>query len=149
MDSVTVPHATQHADINDAMEAVQAKLGTGAGTIGDWSTYTPTATAGAGTITSYSAIGDYTQINDVVIVEFSVTLTNNGTASGNIRLSLPVTPTSAVGNLCIGFGFENAISGFMCQVALETGQAVIRKYDYSYPGGTGRRLVGTFIYKAA
>ena len=27
-DSVTVPHATQHADLNDAVEAVQAELGT-------------------------------------------------------------------------------------------------------------------------
>lgn len=28
LDSVTVPHATQHADVNDAVEAVQAELGT-------------------------------------------------------------------------------------------------------------------------
>ena len=27
MDSVTVPHATQHADLNDAVEALQAKVG--------------------------------------------------------------------------------------------------------------------------
>lgn len=27
LDSVTVPHATQHADINDAVEALEAKVG--------------------------------------------------------------------------------------------------------------------------
>jgi len=27
MNSVTVPHATQHADLNDAVEALQAKVG--------------------------------------------------------------------------------------------------------------------------
>ena len=27
LDSVTVPHATQHADANDAIEALQAKVG--------------------------------------------------------------------------------------------------------------------------
>lgn len=27
MDSVTVPHASQHANVNDAVEALQAKVG--------------------------------------------------------------------------------------------------------------------------
>ena len=35
LDSVSVPHADQHANLNDAMEAVQAKLGVGAGTVHD------------------------------------------------------------------------------------------------------------------
>jgi hypothetical protein len=28
LDSVTVPHATQHTDINDAVEAIEGELGT-------------------------------------------------------------------------------------------------------------------------
>jgi hypothetical protein len=28
LDSVTVPHASQHTDINDAVEAIEAELGT-------------------------------------------------------------------------------------------------------------------------
>ena len=37
-------HAAQHTNINDAMVAVQTKLGTGAGTIGEWTSFTPSWT---------------------------------------------------------------------------------------------------------
>ena len=66
-------HAGQHVDINDAMEAVQTKLGVGAGTIGEATSFTPTwstgVTVGNGTITAY-----YVTINEYVHVSVDFTL---------------------------------------------------------------------------
>lgn len=63
-------HAGQHADINDAMEAVQAKLGVGAGTIGTWTSYTPTLT----NFTASYLDCKYAQINNVMFVSLSITI---------------------------------------------------------------------------
>jgi hypothetical protein len=55
-DLLTSPsHAQQHADINDAMEAVQTKLAIGNTVIGTYTAYTPTwtnLTIGNGTVSS-------------------------------------------------------------------------------------------------
>ena len=150
LDSVSVPHADQHANINDAMVAVQTKLGVGSGTIGTWTTYTPTVTSGTGTLTSYTAAGDYARIGDFVIAQFRVTITDNGTGATDIRVTLPVIAATGVGSdPNIGGAIENAIGGFFVQVELQSGVAVCRTVSYSYPGGTGRRIVGTVTYKAA
>ena len=77
-------HAAQHANINDAMVAVQTKLGVGAGTIGEYTTFTTSATNI--TISSQDCI--YAQVNEIVVAHYYVTF--GGAASGEIGLSLPV-----------------------------------------------------------
>ena len=57
-------HAGQHTDINDAVEAIQTKLGTGDHTVGVWQDFTPTftnITVGNGTLNAR-----YCQINKFV-----------------------------------------------------------------------------------
>jgi len=79
-------HAAQHANINDAMEAVQAKLGVGAGTIGEWTTFTPTL---GGFTISGSPIAEYATLNDLVFLRFQVT--SISTVSSRMEISLPIT----------------------------------------------------------
>lgn len=77
-------HAAQHSNINDAMEAVQAKLGTGAGTIGEYTTFTTTATGIS--INNQNCV--YAQVNEIVFAHYYVVFSSAATA--DIKLSLPV-----------------------------------------------------------
>lgn len=56
-----------------------------------WTSYSPTITSGAGTITASSATGRYKQIGKTVIVEVDVTITTAGTGASTLRASLPLT----------------------------------------------------------
>ena len=81
-------HAGQHADINDAMEAVQTKLGVGAGTIGELQTWTPSfnfCNLGNGTYTA-----EYIKVNDFVFFNFSWTLGSTSGVFIGCRFGLPV-----------------------------------------------------------
>jgi hypothetical protein len=59
-------HAAQHTNINDAMVAVQTRLGTGSGTIGATTSYTPALTNF--TVSSQSV--QYAAVNNLVFVRF-------------------------------------------------------------------------------
>lgn len=108
-------------------------------------TWTPVVTAGGGTITAYTATGSYTKIGRQVTASFVVTITNNGTGSTLINVTLPFTAGSA--QAC-GAGREAGTSGHMLQVPVQAAatSAVVVKYDNSYPGGTGNILVCTVVY---
>ena len=54
-----------------------------------YTAYTPTVTSQAGTITSYTATGGYYEVGKMVYFTVSVTITNAGTGSGGINISLP------------------------------------------------------------
>lgn len=92
MDSATVPHADQHANVNDAVEALQAKVGTGAGTIGTWQTYTPTATNCSGTFSNT----EFCKVNQIVFYRGQFNLSS--AASGAFQFSLPVTASEPTFN---------------------------------------------------
>lgn len=83
LDSVSVPHAAQHANLNDAMLAVQTKLGVGAGTIGTWTAYTPTLTNWTASLATFQ----YARVNNVVFVRFYTQVATMGTQP---IFSLPV-----------------------------------------------------------
>jgi len=108
-DSLNSPsHSAQHANINDAVEAVQAKLGVGAGTIGEWTSYTPTfsqITVGNSTLDFR-----YTQINKLVIVNGFFTLGSTGSLHATIasNMSLPKQARNSF-NCRMGFGQINDV----------------------------------------
>lgn len=97
--------------------------------------YTPTVTSSAGTITSTSIThASFFMIGKTVSVRASISITNNGTGSGYLKATLPVTAgdTYAWGN-----GREYATGGKMLQVSIESSQMAVRNYDNSYPAATG------------
>ena len=100
MDSVSVPHATQHSDLNDAVEALQAKVGADSSAVtssldykvaqleaqGNYTDYTPTFTGIS--FSSYTA--RYATVNKVVHVNFEGVL--NAAVTATILIGLPETP---------------------------------------------------------
>ena len=100
MDSVTVPHATQHADLNDAVEALEAKVGADGSAVtssldykvanqGTYVSYTPTftnLTVGNATLNfTYTQIGKFVHV--VGVMYFGSTTSISSTP----YISLPVT----------------------------------------------------------
>jgi|DEB0MinimDraft_6_1074348.scaffolds.fasta_scaffold143550_1 hypothetical protein len=84
-------HAAQHANANDAIEAIETKLGVGNHTIGTYQTYTPSFTGIA--FSSYTA--RYARVNNLVHVWFSGLL--SGAVTGTIEITTP-TNSEAVTN---------------------------------------------------
>ena len=94
-------HAQQHSDINDAVEALEAKVAIGNTVLGAWIDYTPTWTAtttnpviGNGTIT-----GRYSLVNKTVTAQIYISMGSTTTyGSGNFLLTLPVTAATTLGS---------------------------------------------------
>jgi len=104
-----------------------------------WTAFIPVVTAGAGSITAYTATGNYMQLGKIVNFQIDVILTTNGTGASYLDITLP----SAPGNVD---GFNASVSGIirsngwsLATIAL-IGTQTIRAYLYngSYPGTDGR-----------
>ena len=119
--NLTTPHATQHANENDAIEALESKVGTGASTptantllrgtgtgtsafgaaaITDITggvvatAYTPVLSGSgtAGTFTYSVQVGRYSRIGNIVVAHFNVRVTAASVApTGDMRITLPAT----------------------------------------------------------
>ena len=157
-------HAQQHADINDAMEAVQTKLAIGNTVIGTYTAYTPTASGlviGNGTFDT-----KYCRVNNFVHWYGLFTF---GSTSSNVygwSFSLPITADTPVGKMPVGSGMAQDISTGLVYPAihlLESTTTVALQgifADTSAPrtrplGGfpfapaTGDKYYFNFYYKAA
>ena len=103
-------HAGQHANINDAMEAVQAKLGVGDHTIGDTQTdWTPTFSNGL-TIGNGTATGRYMRVNDLVVAEATITLGSTSTITTFVRMDAPVTAA-------LSYALASGTTGFVADIS--------------------------------
>lgn len=88
-DLLTSPsHAEQHADINDAVEALEAKVAIGNTVLGTYTAYTPTwagLTVGNGTLTS-----SYTRVNNFVHYFGKIVFGSTSAITGSVSVSLPI-----------------------------------------------------------
>ena len=82
-------HALQHANINDAVEALEAKLAIGNTVIGTYTAYTPSFSGGV-TIGDGVVSGAYCRVNDFVHVYGRFTLGSTSAVTGSVVLNLPV-----------------------------------------------------------
>ena len=110
-----------------------------------WTSYTPTATAGSGAITSYTASGSSYQIGKVVFVRFTVTITNQGTGAGELIVTLPATAASPQ---FIG-GIEIGLSDFNVTGLITSGAAHLKFYDAATVINTNMQVVCSGVYEAA
>ena len=111
MDSVSVPHASQHSDLNDAVEALEAKVGADSSAVtssldykvaqleglGNRTTFTPSSytnmTVGNGTeVAAYVLNGDIMTIEYVLIFGSTTSI-----SSANPVVGLPTGYTRATG----------------------------------------------------
>lgn len=108
-------------------------------------TWTPTASAASGTITAYTATGQYTKTGRVVTATFSVSITTNGTAAGALFVTLPFATNASL--TYYGGGRESA-AGAMLQLETFAGSAACQvvTYNNGYPGSTGNTVKCTVTY---
>lgn len=119
----------------------------GAGRVnGAWMTHAPTITAGTGTITAYT-VGDaqYRIIDNRCQIRGEFTITTNGTAAQDVRLTLPVT-ASATGTSAGDLSTSVPRTGSIKALAADT-VAIMNLYDGTYPGGTGVTLYYNLEYR--
>ena len=112
---------------------------------GAWLDWTPYVAAAGGSLTSYTSSGRYCRIGKVIICNFSITITDNGTGNGAISTNLPV----ALSGNAIGVGRENALTGKELQLYASGTTIVIFDYENAYPAATGTELIGSIVYEAA
>ena len=115
---------------------------------GAWTAYTPTFTAGAGTPTTVTINkARYIQIGKTIHGRIDATVTNHGTASGQLKFTLPVTALdlsfSATGAETHSFGYALAITG------ISTTQANVQKYDATTVWVDANQVCFSFTYEAA
>lgn len=178
MDSVTVPHATQHADLNDAVEALQAKVGVDGSAVttsldykladlGTWTTYTPVLTAQTTNpnLGSTGAIsGYYTQVNDLVVGTVYLYFSGTGVSAGNgvWFISLPVAADTSGPNIIAGHincydssvpafrhGFPQHSTSTTVQMYASDNVSIAISNSSPFAWSTNDQLRMQFIYKAA
>ena len=125
---------------------------TNANTLDDYEegTWTPSVTSLGGTITTVGAVsGKYTKIGRVVVVNYDVAVTTQGTGASALQIAgLPF----ANGDIAsISCGREVNATGYITSGLLATSATTIsvRYYDATYPGTSGSRNHGTLTYQTA
>ena len=71
-------------------------------------TWTPVLTSSVGTITAYSGSGKYTRVGNMVTCACQCSITDVGSGSGVLYVSLPITPASGYIGACSGVLANNA-----------------------------------------
>lgn len=115
-----------------------------------WTDYTPTVTAGTGTITTASGAGRYLQLaSKTVLIVAQASITTNGTGAADVRVTLPFTSRSGTFQMLIGRA--NGITGkaLVGTIFASSSAIVITNYDNTYPGASGEVLTVSGIYEAA
>jgi hypothetical protein len=108
--------------------------------------YTPVVTASSGTLTSYTGTVYATIIGRLVVLTFDITITNKGTGTGTLYVTLP---SGMVCNYASGgAGREVAVSGttFACIVYGDGTTFGIYKYDNGTIIATNARVVGSIQF---
>ena len=104
-------HSLQHANINDAVEKIETKLGTGTPTgtaIGVYSAYTPTF--GGFTLGNGTTNTRWTQVNKQVHYYGRVTLGSTSVMTGPLDVSVPIN-INAASTILDPMGVANAYNG--------------------------------------
>lgn len=116
-----------------------------------WIGFTPTLTAGSGTITTVGAVtGRYKRMGKLYLVEYALPITTNGTGAAFLVVDLPNGALAAAygGNIS---GCEVAINNKMVQGRQNPGSNALYLFnaDGTYPGLDGATIVASGLFEAA
>jgi hypothetical protein len=119
---------------------------------GAWTTYTPTAAAQSGTITSYTSVGSYIKIGKMVAFNARIALTNAGTGGLSLQISVPL--TAKTGDIFTFSGQETAttgkgLTGSLGAATNDYDRAWVRFYDWTTAIATSNTIQITGIYEVA
>lgn len=112
-----------------------------------WAAYTPTISAGSGSITTSSATGAYKTIGKTVFFRAAITITTNGSGATFVGFTLPVASIA----LQAAPGMETNVTGKMVKALLQSASsnAQLRNYDNTYPAGDGYVFVINGVYESS
>lgn len=109
-------------------------------------TFTPVVTSGGGTLTNASASGSYIKIGKSVEFHFDITITNKGTAVGDIVITCPFATNL---DNCVGVFVEVNKNGLLGYVYThQDGKIHLARYDGPSYIGDGYRYRGSISYFA-
>jgi hypothetical protein len=108
-----------------------------------WIPYTPVATPTSGVFTTVVVAGSYKQIGKTCHYQWSLNFVNNGTGSGTITLSLPMTAKA----IACGVGKINAGHAVTLYVNASGSTGVLTDYANAYPGANGNFIGGSITYE--
>ena len=94
MDSVSVPHATQHSDLNDAVEALEAKVGADSSAVTSSLDYKVAQLEGAAT-------GKILQVVSTTKTDIFSASVTQGSSTAVTGLSVSITPSSASSKILV------------------------------------------------
>ena len=113
-----------------------------------WTSYTPTVTAQAGSITAYTATGRYKQIGKTVHMQADVTITTVGTASTGMIVTIPAA-AAAFGYS--GISSEIAINGHSGRAYIAASGSTLDAREASgtswFAAGNGVRVIIGITYE--
>ena len=109
-----------------------------------WTSYTVTVAPSAGSITTYTATGRYREIDGEIEFEADVTVTTNGTGSGLLNVSLPLT---SAGNIALSGA--NVSTGVGLMAYTSSGNAAVFTAAGAYPVVSGDRIILRGRYRAS
>lgn len=112
-----------------------------------WTAYTPTVTAGTGSLTAYTATGKFKRIGKTIHVEVAIAITTNGTSASWINFTLP--QGTVINGQSVGAGRASSLTGKMLQGYFMSAGNIVRIYNYdgTYPASTGETLVLSGTYE--
>lgn len=114
-------------------------------------TYTPTATAATGTLTTVSVTGRWIQLADKMrFVAIKATITDNGTGAASLRFTLPATASSAASSVAnwVGRNLNTGVPVF--GMVLPSGTYVdLVLANNAYPVATGQIIYISGSYETA
>ena len=113
-----------------------------------YSTWTPTISCGAGTITTLGAVtARQKTIGKIVFFYLSVAITTNGTCASNVNATLPTAAIASVDQN--GVGRENGVTGKMINARIVSGTSNMSMtfYDNTFPGANGAILQVSGFYE--
>ncbi len=120
---------------------------------GAWGAWVPTVTSSTGAITSYTInSASFKQISKEVWCHFDITITDAGTGSGFLLVTLPVTARTQIQTI---FGRETAVLGVACNGEISNlsgfnfGELAMALYNAGSVVVTNYRIIGNGTYEAA
>ena len=140
LNSPTVPHADQHSDLNDAVEALQAKVGADSSAVATSHDYKIAQLEAQGVATAFTpswtnfTLGNgteewyYVRVNELIHVYGNTLLGSTSAVTGELQIDLPVQREALASSyLILGTAmlFEPGV-GFWAGVAYSTNTTTVR-----------------------
>lgn len=103
-----------------------------ASTPGAWTSFTATITSSSGTPTTASAVGWYITNGSICTATYKISITNVGTAAGDLIVTLPVTAATKTNGMWVGTSFDYNTSGKLGHLYAVSGGTTARARDYLF-----------------